>query len=328
MAAAVARKSNRSTERNRNSGASSRARSSGRSSASRRTSSSGGRPTLQVFDQVAIRNRARRRYAIVATFVVLLAGLFAVALIQAQLVANQHRLDSIRAEIATSEAEHTRLERLVEEASAPSAIIEQAMSMGLVRAVNPVYLAPSEPAVAVPVPISLGEQSTDRSAERIVAAADPDLVSAGVEAALQAVATATTDGATVNSQTVDGVSVDGVTVDGERASDPDNNSPSGLASIAGTTATSGGLNASAGQTRSETRSAVADVVVESALPVIQTVDSASVDGASVDGASVAVESTSTVGSSSVQVDGNGQVPEGDASGPVWAGAVAVAGSSG
>ncbi len=264
MSAAVARKrSSRTTETTHHRVSSTRARSRSARAQPRAQSRTGrrvasttvGRPSLQVFDQVAIRDRARRRYAIVATFVVLLAGFFAVALIQAQLVANQHRLDRLRTEIAESETEQTRLERLVEEASAPSAIIDQAMSMGMVRATNPIYLAPSEAAVAVPVPISLGSTPDAISDTRLVAApepgTDPTTVSAGVEAALEAVASSET-AVTDESETTD--------------------SEAGVASIAGTTVSADGSTSPSASVEVERHSSVADVVVESALPEIGTPD--------------------------------------------------------
>ncbi len=292
MSAAVARKrSTRSSQTTRQRASSTRTRSRRpQARPSRRAGSATvSRPSLQVFDQVAIRNRARRRYAIIATFVVLLAGLFAVALIQAQLVANQHRLDGLRSEIAESEAEHTLLQRQVEEASAPSAIIDQAMSMGMIRATNPVYLAPSEPAVAVPVPISLGSTPRDTEENRIVAAADPDVVSAGVEAALEAVSSSDTgsssgtDSSRVVSQPTEGAATE---ASGETRS----------GSLAGTTVSSEGFGTPSPATQAERPSTVADIVVESALPVIDEVDT------------VATDDTS--------------------SGPAWAGAIAEAGNGG
>lgn len=243
MTAAVAR-----TRRNRTQvPATSRSRAKMRSSSRRQ---SAGRPGLQVFDQVAIRNRARRRYVIIAGFVVLLAGLFAVALIQAQLVANQHRLDRLRSEIATSEVEYTRLERMVEEASAPSAIIDQAMAMGMVRAVDPVYLAPNGPVGAVPLPISLG--SLDQP---VIEGAAPVTVAASVgdvpaDAAQRKVA-----------GSVDPGQVDDQSGDRQQASS--------VATVAGTTAVSTGVSTRPSSASADesvaTRTNQADVTVEQAL---------------------------------------------------------------
>jgi len=99
------------------------------------------RPHLKVLDQQAVRRRARRRNMAMTLFVVVIVGLFAAALAQAQLVANQHQLDLLRTQIAEAEANRARLERQVEESSAPSAIINRAQEIGMVRANDPIYLA-------------------------------------------------------------------------------------------------------------------------------------------------------------------------------------------
>ncbi len=112
------------------------------------------RPHLRVLDQQALRRRARRRNVALAMFVVLIVGFFAAALAQAQLVANQHELDLLRTRIAESEADRARLERSVEESSAPGAIIDRAAAIGMVRANDPIYLAAVGPTPNV-VPISV-----------------------------------------------------------------------------------------------------------------------------------------------------------------------------
>lgn len=112
------------------------------------------RPRLRVLDQQALRRQARRRNFAMAMFVVLIIGFFAAALAQAQLVANQHELDLLRTRIAEAEADRARLERSVEESSAPAAIIEGAEQLGMVRANDPIYLAAVGPAPEV-VPVSV-----------------------------------------------------------------------------------------------------------------------------------------------------------------------------
>ena len=82
-------------------------------------------------------------------FIVLIIGFFAAALAQAQLVANQHDLDQLRIQIAEAEADRARLERSVEESSAPGAVIDRAVEIGMVRANEPIYLAAVGPAPEV-----------------------------------------------------------------------------------------------------------------------------------------------------------------------------------
>ncbi len=121
-------------------------------------------------------------------FVVLIIGFFAAALAQAQLVANQHELDLLRTQIAEAEAGRARLERAVEESSAPAAIIDRAVDIGMVRSSDPVYLAAVGPAPDV-APVSvLGAVTASTVAETegvaapAVAPAEPT-VDATVEAA-------------------------------------------------------------------------------------------------------------------------------------------------
>ncbi len=128
------------------------------------------RPQLRVLDQAALRRRARRRNLAMGMFMVLIIGFFAAALAQAQLVADQHELDLLRTQIAEAEANRARLERAVEESSAPGAIIERAAAIGMVRANEPIYLAAVGPAPDV-APISIlgavtaSTSGTDRNAE-------------------------------------------------------------------------------------------------------------------------------------------------------------------
>ena len=156
MTAAVAR-STRAESRERVSAGRGRAASRTRHPAGRAVSSGAKivRPHLKVLDQQAIRRRARRRNMAMALFVVVIIGSFAAALAQAQLVANQRELDELRGRIAETEANRARLERLVEESSAPSAILERAAEIGLVRANDPMYLTATAAAPEI-TPVKLG----------------------------------------------------------------------------------------------------------------------------------------------------------------------------
>ena len=98
------------------------------------------RPELRVLDQVAIRRRARRRNAMLMAFVIVLNALFVVAFVHARLVEGQQELDEIRIRIAELETEKARIARAVDEASAPSAVVERANELGMIRAEEPVYL--------------------------------------------------------------------------------------------------------------------------------------------------------------------------------------------
>ncbi len=98
------------------------------------------RPKLKVLNQQAIRQRARRRNALLVLFIVVLLGFFAVAFVHADLVAGQQDLDAVRARIAEAEAYKAKVARQVEEASSPQAIVGRAEELGMVRAHQPIYL--------------------------------------------------------------------------------------------------------------------------------------------------------------------------------------------
>lgn len=112
------------------------------------------RPKLKVLDQGAIRQRARRRQALLSLFIVVLLGFFAVAFVHAELVADQQELDGIRARIAEAEAHNAKVARAAEEASSPRAIVTRATELGMVRAHEPVYLAAAAPVRDIPDTIS------------------------------------------------------------------------------------------------------------------------------------------------------------------------------
>jgi len=190
MTAAVARRDNASTVRRRSAGATGK-RTPARKAAQPRSVSSRARavrPKLRLLDQEAVRRRALRRNLALGMFVVLIIGFFAAALAQAQLVANQHELDVLRSRIAEADAERSRLERTVEESSAPGSIIEQAEGLGMVRASEPIYLAAVSPAPDV-TPISLLGSTSAATAPAELIEADSGgeemIVAAAVEAVTQ-----------------------------------------------------------------------------------------------------------------------------------------------
>jgi len=113
-----------------------------------------GRPKLRVLDRRAVRQRARRRHALLTLFIVMLVGFFAVAFVHAELVADQHELDGIRARIAEAEAHNASVARATEEASSPVVIVSRAQELGMVRAFQPVYLAAAVPVREMPTSIS------------------------------------------------------------------------------------------------------------------------------------------------------------------------------
>jgi cell division protein FtsB len=122
-----------------------------RNNRSRSTTGSKQRPKLKVLNQEAIRQRARRRNALLTLFILVLLGFFAVAFIQAQLVADQQDLDVLRARIAEAEAENARIARDVEIASSPAVIFERATNdLQMVRAYQPVYLEAVAPIRDIP----------------------------------------------------------------------------------------------------------------------------------------------------------------------------------
>ncbi len=143
------------------------------------------RPKLRVLNQQAIRQRARRRHALVALFIVVLLGFFAVAFVHAELVADQQQLDGIRTRIAEAEAHNAKIERAVEERSSPKAIVKRAQELGMVRAHQPVYLAATAPVRDVPAAVSF------RSTEKVVAdgVASPDGSITRIAVGISAVAT-------------------------------------------------------------------------------------------------------------------------------------------
>jgi len=99
------------------------------------------RPKLKVHDGAEARSRTWRRNAVVGLFLTLLAGLFLVAFVHAQLVESQQDFDNIRSRITELEAERDRVERAIDEASSPARISNRARNeLGMVPAERPVFL--------------------------------------------------------------------------------------------------------------------------------------------------------------------------------------------
>lgn len=95
---------------------------------------------LRVVDKAALRRRRRSRSLLTAAAVIVTSALFAVALMYGQLVEGQQDIDELRTEIAEADAERARLEREVALASTPDAIVQRAIELGMVRAIDPKYL--------------------------------------------------------------------------------------------------------------------------------------------------------------------------------------------
>lgn len=127
------------------------------------------RPKLQVLDHRPIRQRARRRNALLVLFVVVLLGFFAVAFVHAELVAGQQDLDAVRARIAEAEAHKARVARAAEEASSPQQIVLRAEELGMVRAYQPVYLQAVAPEREVPIIAALAPAAS-RTVNQVAAA--------------------------------------------------------------------------------------------------------------------------------------------------------------
>lgn len=121
------------------------------------------RPKLKVLDQRAVRQRSRRRHALLAMFIVVLLGFFAVAFVHAELVAGQQDLDAMRTKIAEVGASNAKLARAVERASSPESIVNGGLERGMVRAHEPVYLVAVAPVRDLPQAAVLRPQTTTPS---------------------------------------------------------------------------------------------------------------------------------------------------------------------
>jgi cell division protein FtsB len=102
-------------------------------------------PGLARVDHRALRSARRRRRFLTVVTLTLVVALFGVGLAHAQLVQRQQQLDDLRAEIGETHAERLRLERAVVVASSPDEIVRRASEMGMVRALDPVYLVALRP---------------------------------------------------------------------------------------------------------------------------------------------------------------------------------------
>ncbi len=120
-----------------------------RTRSERSKSDKAARPNLRLVDPRIAQAKTRRRRIVALSMAVLIAGMFVVAYAQARLVEGQHELDQLRTEVAEARKERARLERDVVEASSPTAITERARQLGMVRAVEPIYI------VAVDTPDSV-----------------------------------------------------------------------------------------------------------------------------------------------------------------------------
>lgn len=111
----------------------------------------GKRPSLTVVDRRSVRSARSvrlRRTLLAGVLLVLVIALFAVGLVQAQLVQRQQHLDDVRSQIAQAQAQRLRLAEEVVVASSPEEIVRRAGEMGMVRAESPVYLVAVRPVVA------------------------------------------------------------------------------------------------------------------------------------------------------------------------------------
>ncbi len=103
------------------------------------------RPRLRLIDRRVLRRLAVRRLAYTTACLVLVVGIFAVALAQAELVKGQQQLDETRRELDDAQALRARLEREVDRASSPDEIVSRARVLGMVRAADPIYFTAVRP---------------------------------------------------------------------------------------------------------------------------------------------------------------------------------------
>ena len=113
-------------------------RGAGRKVSTRSTSRQVGRPVPQ--------------WLITSGFVVVVLGFFAVAFVHAQLVSSQQELDQTRLQISEAKAEQASIQRNVDAASAPEAIIARASELGMVPAEQASYLTANRATDPTPKP--------------------------------------------------------------------------------------------------------------------------------------------------------------------------------
>ncbi len=103
---------------------------------------------LGVITRGALRWRRFRRFMFYLAFALLGLVLLAVAGVHAELVQGQQEVDQLSVEIRQMRDQRAALQRQVDEASSPVAIIGRAGQLGMVRAQDPVYLTVVEPTEA------------------------------------------------------------------------------------------------------------------------------------------------------------------------------------
>ncbi|MCP3913873.1 MAG: hypothetical protein GY745_04230 [Actinomycetia bacterium] len=129
----------------------------------RRETESSRRPELRIVERV----RSAQRPLLMGLIVVTVVGaLFALAALNAVLVAGQADLDAVNRQIDYTERQQTRLQVQVAELAAPEQIIARAEAMGMTRSAQPVHIAAVEDPLGPPPeapPAEVSAESTDTS---------------------------------------------------------------------------------------------------------------------------------------------------------------------
>ncbi len=97
-------------------------------------------PLLRLVDRAGAKSEPRRRLIVTLSITAVVLTLFAVALVQAQLVQSQRDIDVLNAKIVLVEAERAQLARDVIFAESPAGILDRADQLGMVKALDPVHL--------------------------------------------------------------------------------------------------------------------------------------------------------------------------------------------
>lgn len=97
-------------------------------------------PLLRIVDRAGAKSEPRRRLIVTFSIAAVVIALFAVALVQAQLVQSQRDIDTLNAKVVLIEAERAQLAREVIFAESPAGILDRADRLGMVKAVKPVHL--------------------------------------------------------------------------------------------------------------------------------------------------------------------------------------------
>jgi hypothetical protein len=102
---------------------------------------------LRIVDLPARRRIGRLRgRALAAAVVLVVAGMFAVAVCQANLVKGQLRLDQLEQQVAEGQARYEELRLKVAEMESPERIVREATARGMVSPGDVVYVFPEGPA--------------------------------------------------------------------------------------------------------------------------------------------------------------------------------------